>query len=71
MSVVTSTLAQYNTQLRNNRLGLWLFFISEIFIFGGLLMTPHGPQTKHPRRCWKVSHSREPDWHQLDSGSDR
>ncbi len=37
MSVVTSTLAQYNTQLRNNRLGLWLFFISEIFLFGGLL----------------------------------
>ena len=39
MSVVTSTLAQYNTQLRNNRLGLWLFFISELFLFGGLLTT--------------------------------
>src|SRR3954465_14543891 len=24
-------------QLRNNRLGLWLFFVSEAFLFGGLL----------------------------------
>ncbi len=28
----------YNFQLRNNRLGLWLFFISETFLFGGLLV---------------------------------
>ncbi len=27
----------YKEQLRNNRLGLWLFFISETFLFGGLL----------------------------------
>lgn len=24
-------------QLRHNRLGLWLFFVSEVFLFGGLL----------------------------------
>jgi cytochrome c oxidase subunit 3 len=27
----------YSERLANNRLGLWLFFISEIFLFGGLL----------------------------------
>ncbi len=27
----------YATQLRMNRLGMWLFFISEAFLFGGLL----------------------------------
>jgi cytochrome c oxidase subunit III len=27
----------YKEQLRHNRLGLWLFFISEAFLFGGLL----------------------------------
>lgn len=27
----------YKAILRNNRLGLWLFFISETFLFGGLL----------------------------------
>lgn len=29
----------YNYQLTNNRLGLWLFFVSEAFIFTGLLVT--------------------------------
>jgi cytochrome c oxidase subunit 3 len=29
----------YRSQLRTNRLGLWLFFISEAFLFGGLLAT--------------------------------
>jgi cytochrome c oxidase subunit 3 len=29
----------YAVQLRRNRLGLWLFFISEAFLFGGLLAT--------------------------------
>jgi cytochrome c oxidase subunit 3 len=29
----------YAAQLRHNRLGLWLFFISEAFLFGGLLAT--------------------------------
>jgi cytochrome c oxidase subunit 3 len=27
----------YSVALHNNRLGLWLFFFSEIFLFGGLL----------------------------------
>ena len=38
MSAVTSTLAEYRFQLRLNRWGLWLFFVSEAFIFGGLLV---------------------------------
>lgn len=29
----------YAAQLRINRLGLWLFFVSEAFLFGGLLAT--------------------------------
>ena len=29
----------YPTQLKANRLGLWLFFISEFFLFGALLLT--------------------------------
>jgi cytochrome c oxidase subunit 3 len=29
----------YEFTLRNNRLGLWLFFISEAFLFGGLLVS--------------------------------
>jgi cytochrome c oxidase subunit III len=28
----------YHTQVQANRLGLWLFFISEIFLFGALLI---------------------------------
>lgn len=32
-----SKIDHYKEQLRNNRLGLWLFFISELFLFGGLL----------------------------------
>lgn len=28
----------YAERLRNNRLGLWLFVFSEVFLFGGLLM---------------------------------
>lgn len=28
----------YAQRLRNNRLGLWMFFFSELFLFGGLLM---------------------------------
>ncbi|NJN83584.1 MAG: hypothetical protein HC802_15745, partial [Caldilineaceae bacterium] len=39
MSAVASTLENYAFQLRNNRLGLWLFFASEAFLFGGLLAT--------------------------------
>ena len=29
----------YAQRLRNNRLGLWLFVFSELFLFGGLLMS--------------------------------
>ncbi|MCZ7667588.1 MAG: hypothetical protein M5U34_10420 [Chloroflexi bacterium] len=29
----------FATQLKANRLGLWLFFISEAFLFGALLLT--------------------------------
>ncbi len=39
MTIVTATLNDYTRQLRNNRMGLWLFFISEAFLFGGLLVT--------------------------------
>lgn len=38
MSAVTTTPAEYQRQLRSNRLGLWLFFVSEAFMFGGLLI---------------------------------
>jgi len=37
--VVGHAVDNYKTTLRNNRLGLWLFFISELFLFGGLLAT--------------------------------
>ena len=33
----TESLADYQTQVKANRLGLWLFFVSEAFMFGGLL----------------------------------
>ena len=39
MTAVTGTIETYRQQLRMNRLGLWLFFISEAFLFGGLLAT--------------------------------
>jgi cytochrome c oxidase subunit 3 len=39
MSAVAATIDNYAYQLRSNRLGLWLFFISEAFLFGGLLAT--------------------------------
>ncbi len=38
MSAVATSLAQYRSQLRSNRLGLWLFFVSEAFLFAGLLV---------------------------------
>ena len=38
-AVATDALAVYRTATHNNRLGLWLFFFSEIFLFGGLLIT--------------------------------
>ncbi|MFQ5434853.1 MAG: heme-copper oxidase subunit III [Anaerolineae bacterium] len=39
MSTSTVSQAEYNQQLKNNRLGLWLFFTSEAFMFAGLLVT--------------------------------
>jgi cytochrome c oxidase subunit 3 len=33
----SESLSAYKVQLRANRLGLWLFFVSESFMFGGLL----------------------------------
>ncbi len=33
----SESLTAYGTRLRTNRLGLWLFFVSEAFLFGGLL----------------------------------
>jgi cytochrome c oxidase subunit 3 len=37
MSAIASQ-AEYRTRLDNNRSGLWLFLISEAFLFGGLLV---------------------------------
>jgi cytochrome c oxidase subunit 3 len=39
MAVVTQTLSEYKSQLARNRLGMWLFMISETFLFGGLLVS--------------------------------
>jgi cytochrome c oxidase subunit 3 len=33
----TESLISYQTRTKANRLGLWLFFVSETFLFGGLL----------------------------------
>jgi cytochrome c oxidase subunit 3 len=33
----TQSLSAYRARTRANRLGLWLFFVSECFMFGGLL----------------------------------
>lgn len=38
MSAITASPEDYQFQLRNNRLGLWLFFISEAFMFVGLFV---------------------------------
>jgi cytochrome c oxidase subunit 3 len=38
MTAVAETLHSYTQQVRNNRLGLWLFFVSEAFLFAGLLV---------------------------------
>lgn len=51
MAALTSRAEEYAIALRNNRMGLWLFFLSEIFLFGGLLATRfylwggHRPET--------------------------
>ncbi len=38
-TVAADALQVYKVATRNNRLGLWLFFFSELFLFGGLLIT--------------------------------
>ena len=37
MSAIAAHASSYETHLRSSRLGLWFFFISEVFLFGGLL----------------------------------
>lgn len=37
MSAIANSVQNYAIALRNNRLGLWLFFASEAFLFGGLI----------------------------------
>jgi cytochrome c oxidase subunit 3 len=39
MTNVTSTLAEYRHRLATNRLGLWLFILSDSFVFGGLYVS--------------------------------
>jgi cytochrome c oxidase subunit 3 len=39
MTAATQALTEYKTQLARNRLGLWLFMISEAFLFSGLLVS--------------------------------
>jgi len=36
-AVVANAMALYREQTRNNRLGMWIFFASEAFLFAGLL----------------------------------
>jgi cytochrome c oxidase subunit 3 len=39
MTTGTSTLADYRRRVATNRLGLWLFIISDTFVFGGLYVS--------------------------------
>lgn len=39
MTAITQSLTEYKTQLVRNRLGLWLFMISETFLFGGIMIS--------------------------------
>jgi cytochrome c oxidase subunit 3 len=39
MTTVTSSLAEYRRRVATNRLGLWLFIISDTFVFGGLYVS--------------------------------
>ena len=38
MTIPTGSLADYRERLATNRLGLWLFIVSDSFLFGGLLV---------------------------------
>jgi cytochrome c oxidase subunit 3 len=50
----TETLSAYETKTRANRLGLWLFFTSESFMFGGLLASRFylWGNTRPPLNTW-------------------
>jgi cytochrome c oxidase subunit 3 len=39
MTTYTTTLADYRRRLASNRLGLWLFILSDTFVFGGLYVS--------------------------------
>lgn len=39
MTTQTTTLADYRRRLASNRLGLWLFILSDAFVFGGLYVS--------------------------------
>jgi cytochrome c oxidase subunit 3 len=39
MTTVTTSLAEYRRRVATNRLGLWLFIISDTFVFGGLYVS--------------------------------
>ena len=39
MSAVPSTLSEYRYKATNNRLGLWLFILSDLFLFSGLYVS--------------------------------
>ncbi|MCI0519314.1 MAG: cytochrome c oxidase subunit 3 [Chloroflexi bacterium] len=39
MTTHTSSLAEYRRRLGMNRLGLWLFVVSDAFVFGGLFVS--------------------------------
>ena len=39
MTTVTTALAEYRRRLATNRLGLWLFILSDSFVFGGLYIS--------------------------------
>jgi cytochrome c oxidase subunit 3 len=39
MTIHTSTLSEYRHKLATNRLGLWLFILSDSFVFGGLYVS--------------------------------
>jgi cytochrome c oxidase subunit 3 len=39
MAEHSDTLAEYKYKLVNNRIGLWLFILSDSFVFGGLFIT--------------------------------
>ena len=39
MTTHTPSLAEYRQKLEMNRLGLWLFILSDAFVFGGLFIS--------------------------------